>query len=81
MLGYQKSSPAHSLDEKTAADNGVFLKRLAQVSCVNVALVRSKIFLSNDVVCVWRGGQRFLVLQHEAAAVPHAHDLSRRKQP
>jgi hypothetical protein len=24
MLGYQKSSPAHSLDEKTAAENRVF---------------------------------------------------------
>ncbi len=37
MLGYQKSSPAHSLDEKTAADKRVFLKPLAQFSFVNVA--------------------------------------------
>jgi len=44
MLEYQKSSPAHSLDENTTADKRVFLKPLAQVRCVNVAFVRAKIF-------------------------------------
>ena len=38
MLEYQKSSPAYSLDEKTAACRRVIRVLLAQFNCFDVAL-------------------------------------------